>query len=100
HATPVQPSPSRSKLPVIKRRGKVAIPNLTAERQTKLEEEKRRAGSAKGEEPRAKCKTAGKTGPYRVKPFRSGYQPGVDRLRLNQLAGELETEEFFQAQGK
>ena len=44
-------------------------------------------------------RVAAKTGRrfYRVKPFRSGYQPGVDRLRLNQLAGELETEEFFRA---
>jgi len=37
---------------------------------------------------------------YRVKPFRSGYQPGVDRLRLNQLAGELETEEFFRTRNR
>lgn len=37
---------------------------------------------------------------YRVKPFRSGYQPGVDRLRLNQLADELEIEHFVQARGQ
>lgn len=28
-----------------------------------------------------------------VLPFRSAYQPGVDRLRLQQLADELEIEE-------
>jgi hypothetical protein len=39
HAAPAATSPSRSKLPVIKRRGKVAIPNLSAERQSRLEEE-------------------------------------------------------------
>ncbi len=33
-------------------------------------------------------------GPYRVSTFDSAYQPGVDRLRLNQLAAELETEAF------
>ena len=33
-------------------------------------------------------------GPYRVSIFDSAYQPGVDRLRLNQLADELETEAF------
>jgi hypothetical protein len=38
--------------------------------------------------------------PYRIKPFRSGYQPGVDRLRLNQLAGELETEDFRRARSR
>ncbi len=36
--------------------------------------------------------TAG--GPIRVSTFDSAYQPGVDRLRLNQLAAELETEAF------
>jgi len=42
---------------------------------------------------------AGKAGgkPYRVKPFRSGYRPGVDRLRLNQLADELDTDGFLRA---
>jgi hypothetical protein len=37
-----QPAPqalSRSKLPVIKRRGKQVVPNLTPQRQKKLEEE-------------------------------------------------------------
>ena len=33
-------------------------------------------------------------GPIRVSTFHSAYQPGVDRLRLNQLADELETEAF------
>ena len=28
-----------------------------------------------------------------VLPFRSGYQPGVDRRRLQQLADELETDD-------
>ena len=30
--------------------------------------------------------------PYRVKPYRSDLRPGVDPLRLNQLADDLETE--------
>ena len=34
-----QPSRRRSRLPIIKRRGKLAIPNLTAQRQSKLEQE-------------------------------------------------------------
>lgn len=38
--------------------------------------------------------------PYRVKTFRSAYRPGVDRLRLNQLADELETDGFVELQGK
>ncbi len=33
--------------------------------------------------------------PYRVKPFRSGYRPGVDPLRLKQLDEELQEEEFL-----
>ena len=32
--------------------------------------------------------------PYRVKPHRSGFQPGVDPLRLNQLNDALEAEAF------
>jgi hypothetical protein len=36
----------------------------------------------------------GKTKAYRVKPFRSAYRPGVDRLRLNQLADQLEADSF------
>lgn len=35
---------------------------------------------------------------YQVKPFRSKYRPGVDRLRLSQLADELESDVFLQAQ--
>jgi hypothetical protein len=34
-----QPPRRRSKLPVIKRRGKLTVPNLTAQRQSKLEQE-------------------------------------------------------------
>ena len=30
--------------------------------------------------------------PYRVKPFRSPFRPGVDPLRLNQLVDTLEIE--------
>jgi hypothetical protein len=29
--------------------------------------------------------------PYRVSPFRSGFRPGVDPLKLNQLLDELES---------
>jgi hypothetical protein len=32
--------------------------------------------------------------PFRVEPFSSPFQPGVDPSRLNQLADELEVEEF------
>lgn len=31
---------------------------------------------------------------YRVRPLRSGFRPGVDPLKLNQLNDELETQEF------
>jgi hypothetical protein len=34
-----------------------------------------------------------KPSPAEVLPFHSGYQPGVDRLRLQQLADELETDD-------
>ena len=30
--------------------------------------------------------------PYRVRTFRSGFRPGVDPLRLNQLLDELEVQ--------
>lgn len=30
--------------------------------------------------------------PYRVRPFRSVLQPGIDETRMNHLAGELEDE--------
>lgn len=33
--------------------------------------------------------------PYRVHPFHSGYQSGIDRLRLNQVADELATDAFL-----
>jgi hypothetical protein len=39
-------------------------------------------------------------GTVRVSTFKSAYQPGIDRLRLNQLADELETEAFATASGK
>jgi hypothetical protein len=32
--------------------------------------------------------------PIEIRTFQSEYRPGVDRLRLNQLADELETEVF------
>jgi hypothetical protein len=32
--------------------------------------------------------------PFRVEVFHSPFRPGVDPLRLNQLADELEAEEF------
>ena len=58
-----------------------------------------RLRSALNEAVRRGLHPAGKAGgkPYRVKPFRSGYRPGVDRLRLNQLADELDTDGFLRA---
>ena len=38
-----------------------------------------------GQRPRSTRRAA-----YRVKPFDSGFRPGVDPLRLNQLVDELE----------
>ncbi len=32
--------------------------------------------------------------PFRVKPHRDGFKAGVDLLKLNQLADDLEAEEF------
>lgn len=32
---------------------------------------------------------------YRVKPNHSGFRPGVDPMKLNQLNDELEVEEFI-----
>ena len=32
---------------------------------------------------------------YKVRTFSSGYAPGVDRLKLNQLDDELEVEDFL-----
>ena len=34
--------------------------------------------------------------PYRVVPIHSGFAPGVDPLKLNQLNDELETEDFLE----
>ncbi|HSN93225.1 MAG TPA: hypothetical protein VLS93_18490 [Anaeromyxobacteraceae bacterium] len=41
-----------------------------------------------GQEPAARAR------PFAVKPHRSGLRPGVDALRLNQLADELEVQNF------
>ena len=38
--------------------------------------------------------------PYRVKPFHSGFAPGVDPTKLNQLNDELELEEFLRKLNK
>ena len=35
---------------------------------------------------------------FRVKPNHSGFKPGIDPLRLNQLNDELEVEEFLRKQ--
>ena len=35
--------------------------------------------------------------PFQIRTFHSGYQPGIDRLRLNQVADELETDAFIDA---
>jgi hypothetical protein len=32
--------------------------------------------------------------PFRVKPHRGGFKPGVDLLKLNQLADDLEVDDF------
>jgi hypothetical protein len=37
---------------------------------------------------------AAKARPFSVRPHRSGLRPGVDALRLNQLADELEAQDF------
>lgn len=34
------------------------------------------------------------TQPYRVKTFKSGFRPGIDPARLNQMTDELEIEEY------
>jgi hypothetical protein len=33
--------------------------------------------------------------PYRVKPFKSGFQPGIDPNGLNKLVDDLEVEEYL-----
>jgi hypothetical protein len=38
-----------------------------------------------------------KARPFRVEPHASGYKAGVDALKLNQLADELEAGEFTRA---
>lgn len=41
--------------------------------------------------------TIGETrAPYRVKPLRGGFAPGVDPEKLNQLNDELEVEHFLE----
>ena len=35
---------------------------------------------------------------FRMKPNSSGFAPGVDPLRLNELYGQLETEDFLRKQ--
>ena len=35
---------------------------------------------------------------YRVKPNRSGFLPGVDPLKLNQLNDELEVQDFIESE--
>ena len=37
--------------------------------------------------------------PYRVDPIHSGFAPGVDPMKLNQLADELEAESFTPGAG-
>ncbi len=34
--------------------------------------------------------------PFRVKPHRGGFQPGVDPEKLNQIVDDLETDDFSQ----
>lgn len=38
--------------------------------------------------------------PYRVRPLNFGLRPGVDPLRLNQLADELEVEAYFEKEAR
>ena len=38
--------------------------------------------------------------PYRVKPFHSGFAPGVDPTKLNQLNDQLELEELLRKLNK
>lgn len=33
---------------------------------------------------------------FRVRPFRGGFRPGIDPLKLNQLNDELEVEDFLE----
>lgn len=38
--------------------------------------------------------------PFRVKPHRGGFKPGIDLLKLNQLADDLEVDDFIDDQSK
>ncbi len=38
--------------------------------------------------------------PFRVKPHSGGFKPGVDLLKLNQLADDLEAEDFVADEAK
>lgn len=52
---------------------------------------------------RAGLSTVGKTKaakPFQVRPKAMGLKPGIDPARLNQLADELEAEEFVALAGK
>ena len=35
---------------------------------------------------------------FRVRPFRSGFRPGIDPMKLNQLNDQLEVEDFLEEQ--
>ena len=37
---------------------------------------------------------------FRVKPFRGGFRPGIDPLKLNQLNDQIEVEDFLEEQRK
>ncbi len=47
----------------------------------------RRGLAAQEAEDRPRC---------RVRPFRSGFRPGIDPLKLNQLNDELEVQDFLE----
>lgn len=38
--------------------------------------------------------------PFTVKPHRGGFRPGIDPQRLNELAGQLEVDDFVRESGK
>lgn len=50
-----------------------------------------RRGLSAGEQPRASAE------PFRVRSAPRGFRPGIDPMKLNQLADELETERFITA---
>ena len=35
---------------------------------------------------------------FRVRPFRGGFRPGIDPMKLNQLNDQLEVEDFLEEQ--